>query len=373
MGREIVYCEDCGNSLRETDFERGRARTIDNRPFCIECRPLKPGAAAPAGRKSSSGRVPLAQAPSRKNSTGAIPIVPGASRRPGAGPVGKQSNPLPIIAGVGGVAFLIALFAITQGGSRRAPTPPEPAPPPLVEIPVSRPAPPPPPTPAPPPRETPPPPPPPRRENPTSKPSDPLVAPTASEKLDAFVAQIRQMIQGDTAFERVDEILNMFAAAAKNAGLRASEVEKMKSEYLGTLDEPLRRAVAWRDWKITSTAEGNPLLASHNGRSGVYVTHPMDRQTGAHLDREVDIPTGKKTTLSFWVSCHEKGDFELRIYADNKQLLKEMVGPAGSGWKQKSVDLTPFAGRRVALRLENFPNNWEWEHAYWSDVAILSE
>ena len=43
MGREIVYCEGCGNSLREDDFDRGKARLLDNRPFCTECRPYKEG------------------------------------------------------------------------------------------------------------------------------------------------------------------------------------------------------------------------------------------------------------------------------------------------------------------------------------------
>jgi hypothetical protein len=370
MGREIVYCEGCGNSLREDDFERGKARTIDNRPFCIECRPLKAGDAEPPRRKKSSSQIPAA--PPRKTSTGAIPIVAAPARRPA--PATKQSNPLPVIAGVVGVVFIVLIFAIT-GGSTRRPAPPEPAPPPLVEIPVRRPATPPPPeTPPPPTRELPPPPTP-RREPPpsTARSSDPLVAPSASEKLDAFLGQIKQMIQGDTAFERIDEILNMFSAAAKNAGARSAEVEKMKTEYLSGLDEPVRRALAWRDWRITNNAAETGPVVSYAGRGNVLMTHPIDRQTPARLERDVDIPAGKKTTLSFWVSCHEKGDFELRVFVDGKQLLKELIGPPGSGWKQKSVDLTSFAGKRIAIRLENFPNNWEWEHAYWSDLAILSE
>ena len=67
--------------------------------------------------------------------------------------------------------------------------------------------------------------------------------------------------------------------------------------------------------------------------------------------------------LSFWVTCHRQGDFELRIYVDNKEVLKEIVGPPGSGWREKKIDLSLHAGKCVALRLENFPNNWAWEHA----------
>jgi hypothetical protein len=207
------------------------------------------------------------------------------------------------------------------------------------------------------------------------KPSPPLTAPSAEEKFQAFLGQIGTMIREDVRKERVEEILNMFSAASKSAGPRAIEVEKLKREYLGTLDEPLRRAALWSEWKITSAPDAaqTALLPSHEGRESVYMTHPPDRNTPATLAREVDLLPGKKSTLHFWVACHARGDFELRVFADGKQILKEMVGPAGSGWKEKTVDLTPFAGKRIALRLENFPNNWEWENAYWNDLSVVSE
>jgi hypothetical protein len=216
-----------------------------------------------------------------------------------------------------------------------------------------------------------------RREPPPAdrKPSPPLAAPTAEEKLQAFLSQIGAIIREDVRKERTDEIVNMFAVASKIAGVRATEVEKQKQEYLGTLDEPVRRAALWAEWKITSGVEkgSNAILPSHEGRESVLMTHPIDRNTPAKLERELDLPAGKRSTLQFWIACHKQGDFELRVYADGKQLVKEMVGPAGSGWKEKSIDLTPYAGKRVALRLEDFPNNWEFEHAYWSDLTVRSE
>jgi hypothetical protein len=368
MGRQIVYCEGCGHNLREDDFEKGRARRIDNQPFCTECRPFAEGEGA-APKRTSSGRVPAQER--RKTSTGHIPIIPPpAQRRPGMGSPKKESSPLPIIGGVGGLLFIILIFTVTQSSTRKPPVVEAPVPP-LVQIPPPRPAP-------PPVDPTPPPPPPPvRREPPPGdkKPLPPLTAPTAEEKFQAFLNQIAQIIRDDVRKERTEEVLNMFSAAAKSAGVHAAEVEKLKQDYLATLDEPSRRAAVWSDWKITSGADPGmtAIIPSHAGRESVYMTHPIDRTTPAKIEREVDVPAGKKTTLGFWVSCHQSGDFELRVYADGKQLLKEMVGPKGSGWKQKSVDLTPFAGKRVALRLENFPNDWEWEHAYWSDLRVVSE
>jgi hypothetical protein len=374
MGRQIVYCEGCGNSLREDDFDRGKARLIDNRPFCTKCRPYEDHNEPP--KRASSGKVP-AQPPPRKSATERVPIVSPPPRRPPA--ANKQSNPLPIIAGVGGVVFLILMFAVTQSSSHPPPPPEKPSTPLIIDIPKPKPAVDPTPTPPPPPpvRDPQPPPPPPRRDPPAnpSKPSDPLHVPTAAEKFEAFLGQIRQMIQEDERKERSTEILNMFTAAAKIAGPRATEVEKLKNEYVATLDEPTRRAAMWSEWKITSSQEAGftGLLASHGDRASVYMTHPLDRKTPATLEREVDIPSGKKTTLSFWVAPHQQGDFELRVYVDNKEVLKEVIGPPGSGWRQKKIDLSLNAGKRITLRLEDFPNDRAWEHAYWSDLTIASE
>lgn len=360
MGRQIVYCEGCGHNLREDDFEKGRARMIDNRPFCTDCRPYRPG--EEQGKRKSSGKVP---AQSKKNSTGSIPVIGTPRRGTNSPPSPAKSNPLPMIAGVGGVILLALVIAVTQGSSRKPVVETVTAPPVAPPV-VRRTEPPAPPPPPPPVRVTPPPP---------AAPTGPLVAPTASEKLDAFLGQIRTLIQSDPRFERSAEILNMFSAAEKSAGARSTEVARLRAEYLATLDEPTRRAAAWKEWRITSSADPQQtqLLPSHNGRESVQMTHPGDRTTPATFEREVDVPAGRKTTLSFWVSCHEQGDFELRVHAGDRQLVKEPVGPPGSGWRQKTVDLTPFAGKRISLRVEHHATEWVWEHGYWSDFAITSE
>jgi hypothetical protein len=78
MGRPIVYCDACGKLLREDDFTRGKAHEVDNRNFCVECRPLpaapvSPGRAFHAPRKSSSGQIPAATP--RAGSKSALPVT----------------------------------------------------------------------------------------------------------------------------------------------------------------------------------------------------------------------------------------------------------------------------------------------------------
>jgi hypothetical protein len=186
MGREIVYCVDCGINLREDEFDRGRAQEIDNRPYCVKCKPV---GIPRMERKSSSGHIPTIKAPARRPSP--------------SDQIQRSNSPLVLGVIIAAVVFLILVIAGTRRSPSRLPSVPE--------------------RPALPPSD----PPPPRREDPPT-----LVPPKTSGKLDAFLAQIRALIQEDEAFSRKEEILSMLAAAAKEAGNRAAEVENLKADYL---------------------------------------------------------------------------------------------------------------------------------------------
>jgi hypothetical protein len=190
MGREIVYCVDCGINLREDEFDRGKAQEIDNRSYCAKCKPVEIPRTA---RKSSSGHIPIIKSPARR---------PSAQTQ-------RSNGPLVLGVIIAAVALLILVIAGTGRSPSRLPSVPE-----RPTLPPSD-------------------PPPPRREDPPA-----LVLPQTSKKLELFLAQIRAMIQKDEEFERKDEILSMLAAAAKEAGNRAAEVEKLKADYLKSSERP---------------------------------------------------------------------------------------------------------------------------------------
>jgi hypothetical protein len=114
-------------------------------------------------------------------------------------------------------------------------------------------------------------------------------------------------------------------------------------------------------------------MDSHEGRSNVYQTHPVSPEVPASLEREFEIPAGRKASLSFWVTHHGLGDWELRVFADSQLLHRQDVGPGWGGWRMVRVDLTPFAGRKFTLRLENRATAWIWEFGYWSDIEVKVE
>jgi putative membrane-bound dehydrogenase-like protein len=128
------------------------------------------------------------------------------------------------------------------------------------------------------------------------------------------------------------------------------------------------------EWKLTAPDfEGSPAkLPDYAGKHNVLMTHPFNTEKGASLERELDVPAGKRTVLSFNAAAHEKGDWELRAWIDGKLINKQLIDKSGSRWKEVTLDLTPYAGKRVNVRLENAANGWSWEFGYWNDIRITS-
>ncbi len=111
------------------------------------------------------------------------------------------------------------------------------------------------------------------------------------------------------------------------------------------------------------------------GRKNVLVTHPLDKDTACVLSTKLDVPAGKATTLKLTVGRHPDGDWELIVRADGKELLRKTIGKdtATAGWTDVAVDLSPLAGKTVALELVNQPNGWAWEAGYWAKIAVESK
>jgi putative membrane-bound dehydrogenase-like protein len=126
------------------------------------------------------------------------------------------------------------------------------------------------------------------------------------------------------------------------------------------------------EWRvICPDFEGAPAkLTDYAGRKNVLMTHPFDQQRGAVLERVIELPAGKRASLSFFVAAHEQGDWELRVRANERLLKQQLIDKAAERWKHITVDLTPFAGRKVVLHLENSANNWSWEFGYWAEVEL---
>src|ERR1043165_559627 len=103
MGREIVYCEGCGQRLTEDDFDRGKAQEHDGRPFCSKCRPVTE-APPPAPKSEGRGterRGPNSSTSRRRKATERIPFAQPAPGPPAARASRESSYRVAVTAGVG--------------------------------------------------------------------------------------------------------------------------------------------------------------------------------------------------------------------------------------------------------------------------------
>lgn len=245
MGKEIVYCAACGKRLREEDFERGLAHSADHQAWCAACRPLPARPEAPSG---STRKVPHVSPPR-------------TARRQAQAPRSRAA-----VAGVAvGAVLLLAVVAAVLSSPARRPEEP------VARIVPEAPAP----APVPPPRPAPPPP----KPAPAARPPEavlrdlealaagggdptavlfaceearPLLRGTPHEaalrrieeaareraergrdaaRLDAFLAQIRSIAEGDAAGERRKEIRDMYETALGMAGPRRDEVATLKERW----------------------------------------------------------------------------------------------------------------------------------------------
>jgi len=134
-----------------------------------------------------------------------------------------------------------------------------------------------------------------------------------------------------------------------------------------------------KDWTVVDLGPdmGPGVRAEYLGKTNVLMTHPLDRGNACHLTRTVELAAGKKHRLEFAVANHDAtgADWELRVLINDKEALKKTVGSADgkAAWQPISVDLTPYAGQKVTLRLENAANGWSWEAGYWTVPNLASE
>ncbi len=125
---------------------------------------------------------------------------------------------------------------------------------------------------------------------------------------------------------------------------------------------------------VRESGEGGlALLAEHQGRSGVVRTHPVSREKPCVLLGTFAIPAGQKSQLLISVSHHPSGDWRLIVKGNGKVLHDSIVGDktAKDGWADLAVDLTPFAGQKLELELQNSANDWANEFGYWGRVEIV--
>ena len=132
-------------------------------------------------------------------------------------------------------------------------------------------------------------------------------------------------------------------------------------------------------WKVEKCGpDMDPGLRDEwGGKKNVLMTHPLERDVGCALSKKIAVPAGKKTVLHIVVANDPRGDFDLIVKADGKELLKKTIKvnteDAPNQWLTEDVDLSPMAGKEVNVEIINQPTEWSWEAAYFAEIKVASE
>lgn len=110
------------------------------------------------------------------------------------------------------------------------------------------------------------------------------------------------------------------------------------------------------------------------GETFVLSSKLVDAQDIA-LVGEFDIPAGRKTSLHLRVGNQPERRWTLGVRVENQMLLEKTIEDAGSanGWHEATVDLTPFAGRRVPIQLLHSAPKQHHTEVLWKRAAVVVE
>jgi len=127
-------------------------------------------------------------------------------------------------------------------------------------------------------------------------------------------------------------------------------------------------------WKIKDCGpDMEPGLRDElRGRKNVLLTHPLNRQQACVLSKTVKVQEEGRIFLVLDVGHDVRGDWDLVVKADGKELASKTIGKnyCVDGWTRVMVDLSAFAGKTIKLELLNKPNGWQWEAGLWSSISI---
>jgi outer membrane protein assembly factor BamB len=102
----------------------------------------------------------------------------------------------------------------------------------------------------------------------------------------------------------------------------------------------------------------------------------LDPATEVRLINVIDVPAGKKSTLKLRVGNPSDRRWQLAVCVGNRPLLEQVVEEAGSsnGWRDVTVDLTPFAGKRIPVQLiQSLPPQQPAAEALWKQAIVAVE
>jgi len=145
-------------------------------------------------------------------------------------------------------------------------------------------------------------------------------------------------------------------------------------DQMAVLSVPISRhdVAAWDPaWEVLAcgTDMSPGLREEQFGRKSVLLIHPVDRERPAVLAAHLGVPDDPHPMLAIEVASDRRGDFLLKVFVRD-DLVEETVVDTRGRWITIEIDLKPYAGMTVPVRIENHANDWSWEAAHLDAVSL---
>lgn len=116
------------------------------------------------------------------------------------------------------------------------------------------------------------------------------------------------------------------------------------------------------------------LVSGDTRGETLVMTAKVDPANEVRLLQVIDVPQGRKTTLQLKYANQKDRRWKLSVRADSQQVLEQDVEEPGStnGWRETTIDLTPFAGKRIPIQLiQSVPAQQPATEALWKQAAVV--
>jgi hypothetical protein len=127
------------------------------------------------------------------------------------------------------------------------------------------------------------------------------------------------------------------------------------------------------NWKVVAC--GHDMAPGYRpefrGREGVLALHPVDERAPAVLVASFDVPAGAPT-LRVETASDPRGDYVLKVLVNGERKHEETIDTKGE-WKIVTVDMMPYTGKSIDIRLECHADEWSWEAAYFASARIETQ
>ena len=131
------------------------------------------------------------------------------------------------------------------------------------------------------------------------------------------------------------------------------------------------------NWKIYFAGKNSEdICSAWKGKEGVIITPINNEKRGVAIYRNISpLTEGKKHYLTFSVSHEDEGSWDLTVYLNWQEEIKEAISAQNcpNGWKEYKIDLSNYKGNLSFIFLmQDFNGNMK-STAYWHNVKIIEE